>query len=411
MYNANNAEIANETIRFVTNVIGANGLVYVANTRGVFQPNTSSPLRIRNSNGSSNSATANLQSYSMNIGVFNINTAFSAANSNYVIASNSLTSATISKISSGTFANAGFSSTLTFPESITLIVEPLTDFINVKLDAVSYGFRSNVSANASTQYLEDIFLNKTINIGGIGSLININPGKDYDTPPFVVVNDPLISPYDRKDYNLTLTNATSVYTTGEIVTQDNGATGIIRFANLTNASVKRIEFNNNFDDTLALTGESSGSVANISLIEIDENVLQIGLNAFIQANVQTANGAVSSMNVYDSGFGFLHDENATFTSNDGTRSGTVRINLGKQGFSEGFYKNRKGFLSEGKKLFDGEYYQEYSYEIRSSVTSDKYADMLKKVLHVAGTKAFYNVVFADIANTQSTIKSSIVTTA
>ena len=411
MNNANNVEIANATIRFVTNVIGVNGLVYAANTRGVFQPNTALPLRIRNSNGSSNTATANLKSYSIDIGVFNINTAFSAANSNYVIASNSLTSATISKISSGIFANAGFSSTLTFPESVTLIVEPLTDFVDVKLNAVAYGFRSNTFANASTQYLEDIFLNKTINIGGIGSLININPGKDYDTPPFVIVNDPFISPYDRKDYNFTLKNATSVFTTGEIVTQDNGATGIIRFANLTNASVKRIEFNNNFDDTLALTGESSGSVANISLIEIDKNVLQIGLNAFIQANVQTGNGSVSSMNVYDSGFGFLNDENATFTSNDGTRSGTVRINLGKQGFSEGFYKNRKGFLSDGKKLFDGEYYQEYSYEIRSSVTSDKYADMLKKVLHVAGTKAFYNVVFVDTANTHTTIKSSIVKTA
>ena len=51
-----------------------------------------------------------------------------------------------------------------------------------------------------------------------------------------------------------------------------------------------------------------------------------------------------------------------------------------------------GFLSGTKKLYDAYYYQDYSYEVRSSVTLDKYEAMLKQLLHVAGTVYFANTV-------------------
>ena len=89
------------------------------------------------------------------------------------------------------------------------------------------------------------------------------------------------------------------------------------------------------------------------------------------------------------------------------RSGSAKVNLGKKGISEGFYENRKGFISDTKKIFDGEYYQDYSYEVRTSVTADKYSEMLKKVLHVAGTKQFSAVVFSSAGSLQSNVSSSI----
>jgi hypothetical protein len=39
-------------------------------------------------------------------------------------------------------------------------------------------------------------------------------------------------------------------------------------------------------------------------------------------------------------------------------------------------------------IHDGDYYQEYSYEILSKISVDRYADMFKKVMHTAGTKFF-----------------------
>ena len=406
--NANNVEIANGNISSVTTIQGANAFISVVNAHGVFQPDTAQVLRVRYANGLTNTATANLKNISMTVGVYNISTAFSIEPNNFVYGSNSSTTASISRISSGTLSNAGFSNTFVYSEEVTLLpVDLPRDYANVKLNAVAYGFKANTAANATTQYLDDILTLRSVTMGGIASLIGINPGKNYDTAPFVTVYDPITSPYDKRDYNFVLSNASSVYSIGEIVSQTNGAKGLVQQANLSFAQIKRIQFNNTFDISLALVGESSGSSANIVSIGTNDLATKIGLNAIIQSNVQSSNGSVLGMDVYDSGFGFLNGENATFTSNDGLRSGTVRINLGKQGISEGYYRNKNGFLSDGKKIFDGEYYQEYSYEIRTSVTPDKYADMLKKVLHVAGTKAFYNIVYADTANTQISIKSSI----
>jgi hypothetical protein len=39
-------------------------------------------------------------------------------------------------------------------------------------------------------------------------------------------------------------------------------------------------------------------------------------------------------------------------------------------------------------IHDGDYYQEYSYEILSKISVDRYGDMFKKVMHTAGTKFF-----------------------
>jgi hypothetical protein len=171
--------------------------------------------------------------------------------------------------------------------------------------------------------------------------------------------------------------------------------------------LKRLQFNNQFDTSNGLIGSSSGATANIDSISTINNVLQIGLNANVVANVQTATGSVTSLEVVDSGFGYLAGEDGTFTSNDGLRSGLAKIHLGKKGVSEGFYKNKKGFLSDTKKVFDGEYYQEYSYEVRTSITADKYKEMLKKVLHFAGTKQFSAVVLTETASMSTNIKTDI----
>lgn len=125
------------------------------------------------------------------------------------------------------------------------------------------------------------------------------------------------------------------------------------------------------------------------------------------ANVQTAEGSVTSLEVVDSGFGYLQGENATYTSADGERSGFARLSLGKKGVSEGYYRNKNGQLSDSKKLFDGEYYQDYSYEVRTAVTADKYSEMLKKILHVAGTKMFSAIILSKSASMTTDIKSYI----
>ena len=136
-----------------------------------------------------------------------------------------------------------------------------------------------------------------------------------------------------------------------------------------------------------ITGESSGYSSSVA--QFNDRYPITGLNSIIDSSVVTANGVVTSMDIYDSGFGYQYFNSVDF-NRIGTNEdiGTAKVLLGKQGYGEGFYKNRKSFLSETSYLHDGDYYQEFSYEIESAIPFEKYFEMLKKVLHLAGTKMF-----------------------
>lgn len=407
--NANSIVIANGVVRSITNLVGSNAVITIANTNGVFQPNTSLPIYFRHSNGVLTGANAKIVSYELAIGVVDVENVFNSNVGNYVVGVDSSTSGTLTRISSGALAGFGVSNTFQYAESLTIYTDPIQRYANLPLNSVNFGFPRNPTANVTTQYLDDIFSNATVSIGGISTLVSINPGTNYDVAPFVLLYDPLISPFNRKDYTFELSNTSSIFSIGEVIQQTNGAKGIVRSGNATTLVVKRIQFNNVFDTSLGITGQISGATANIVSISSDPDILQIGLNAVVSANVQTGDGSVTSLDVVDSGFGYIAGKNATFTSNDGQRSGTVRLLLGKRGVSEGFYRNRKGFVSSTKYVFDGEYYQDYSYEVRTSVTADKYAEMLKNIIHVAGTKTFYSVVLSSQSSMQTNIKTDITT--
>lgn len=405
--NANNDIVGSGYISTVAGVLGTNATLYVSNSQGVFHPNnTSFGLYVNFANGTLSSANGYLKRIDTTAGVVNITNVF--VNNYFIVGNTTSTNATLARISSGVLANFEISNTLQYAETITLPSDMIEPYLDIPLNSLSYGFPKYPSANGSTQYLDDIFEETQITIGGIGSLESINPGKNYDTAPYVLVHEPNISPFNRTDYSIDITNVVSSFIMGEIITQPNtAAIGMVKHSNSTHLTLKRLQFNNQFDTSNGLIGSSSGATANIASITTIDDILQIGLNANVVANVQTATGSVTKIDVVDSGFGYIEGENATFTSADGLRSGSAKISLGKKGVSQGFYKNRNGFVSDSKKIFDGEYYQDYSYEIRTSITADKYSEMLKKVLHVAGTKQFSSTVLSGSADVTSNIKTDI----
>jgi hypothetical protein len=184
--------------------------------------------------------------------------------------------------------------------------------------------------------------------------------------------------------------------------------GIVKSSNNTHVVVKRIQVNDLWDTTVSISGETSGATANVVLITPESNTYQIGLNASLEANVVTAEGQITSLDIIDSGFGYTNSEIIQFVSADGLRAGTVRTTLGGIGVGKGYYRSSKGFLSDDFCIQDGDYYQEYSYEVFTKLSVDKYSDMFKKVMHTAGTKFFGSVKLTEEGNTavelvQSTI--------
>jgi len=135
-------------------------------------------------------------------------------------------------------------------------------------------------------------------------------------------------------------------------------------------------------------GETSGFITMITVAGKDKTFS--GLNAEVSANVVIANGAVGSLIVLDSGYGYERFDISSFArENDPDATlGTAKAIVERQGKGEGFYEYTKGFLSQDKYIHDGDFYQDYSYELVSRVPFERYSEMLKKVLHVAGTKMF-----------------------
>lgn len=188
------------------------------------------------------------------------------------------------------------------------------------------------------------------------------------------------------------TTISSVSTNSSITST---AKGIVKSSNSTHILVKRIQFDNLFQPSLEVTGQLSGATATIVGVAEDNTLLPIGLNANVVANTVTANGFVTGIDVVDSGLGYRSGDELTYVSADGLRSGTVVANVYGVGTGTGYYKNSKGQLSSTSKIQDGDYYQEYSYEVLSRIPLARYADMFKKVMHTAGTRFFGGVVLED----------------
>lgn len=168
------------------------------------------------------------------------------------------------------------------------------------------------------------------------------------------------------------------------------AKGLIKSSNSTVLTISPLSYSTQFTPNGYVYGRSSTANGKIIAITLDSSSNPAGLNADINADVITANGVVTGLQRIDSGFGYIQNEIASF-SKDGLDSGTVKLKLGEQGIGEGYHKSTKGFLSQDKYLFDGEYYQEYSYEIISKLPFERYSDIFKQVMHTAGTEVFGSV--------------------
>jgi hypothetical protein len=185
------------------------------------------------------------------------------------------------------------------------------------------------------------------------------------------------------------------------------ARGRIKTVNNTIMTVARTSLFTTFaPGTNNLIGEFSAATSNILAVVDDPATRNAGDNANIAANVIFSDGSISKTLITDSGFGYIVDEGVTVYSTDYTRSASAKANVSTQGVGTGYYTSRDGFLSDVKKIHDGYFYQDYSYQVESPIPLDKYNTMLKEVLHVAGTIMFGKVKTSTIVNTSIRVSNA-----
>ena len=127
----------------------------------------------------------------------------------------------------------------------------------------------------------------------------------------------------------------------------------------------------------------------ISDISRDYTHRTMGFDADVNTAVTAANGIVTEVEVISSGFGYSNGISLTLTNTTNSQLQIFGTGIDmKNGKDEGFWKDNRGKLNSDKYIHDNKYYQEYSYEIRSRLSLNVYSDILKKLLHIAGTELF-----------------------
>ena len=182
------------------------------------------------------------------------------------------------------------------------------------------------------------------------------------------------------------------------------------------------DYTANVGQIIGLTGVNPGNgydgYINITVREpkiagynrADANGTIWGNNAIIQGNVVIGVGLVDSLKIKNAGFGYHTNFENVELYND-TNSNTSQITrgsivLGGIGQKEGYWSSTRGFLDSNKYIQDSYYYQEYSYQILSSKSLDKYLKVLKDVFHPAGNEVFGRALILMEDNTPIEISNS-----
>lgn len=169
------------------------------------------------------------------------------------------------------------------------------------------------------------------------------------------------------------------------------STGII--VNVPNSSIieiKRSSFNAAFQAGSPVSS-SGGGLATVVSATQNEDTLAMGNNAVVTDVVVTARGIATELQIMDSGFGHKPDDSIQLLSNGNIYAISGTANVYNQGIGIGYWEDSRGMLNSNKYIADGNYYQPFSYEIQSRLSMDKYADILKQLAHVVGTKMYGRV--------------------
>jgi hypothetical protein len=137
-------------------------------------------------------------------------------------------------------------------------------------------------------------------------------------------------------------------------------------------------------DQRTLTGQGSAKVVSV----VDKGVL--GKNAVITPGVG-ANGTAVSFRIIDSGYSYSDGEVVRIQSSgrDNSTQAVVRLDMNGTANSQGYYSSSRSHISSKRGFIqDSKFYQEYSYQVISPLSLDRYKEVALKLVHPAGQTLF-----------------------
>ena len=286
------------------------------------------------------------------------------------------------------------------------IVDPGQGYYNVPNYSIAGGANANLVFTVESGYgfskdptigldgiINDALGERSITIGEISSIKNVNSGEQYDTGVFVRVINEEIQDFIVEDIILGIEDLSGTFAIGEIIEGGtSGAKGRVRALDFDAGLVyiKNLSFFSNFEIGETLTGLDSQSTADVTQINGDSDRLLMGENAEFSSQVIFAEGVLSKIEITDSGYGYVDAKQVKIVNanNEIVTTGVGRVT--KQGIGTGFWKTTSAHLND-KFLHDNKFYQEYSYQVISSLSFEKYEELVRDLVHVAGTELYGKV--------------------
>ena len=142
----------------------------------------------------------------------------------------------------------------------------------------------------------------------------------------------------------------------------------------------------NFTNDDIITGFRSNSQATVNTgVAIADGGVR-GNNATVDVSGLAA-GSVKSIEITNFGVGYATPPTVSLATRGGGNA-NLTANIGAVGVTPGSYRTRNGQLSSEKKLIDSNFYQDYSYSLRSTKQLSEYKPTVEKLIHPAGMKMF-----------------------
>lgn len=102
-------------------------------------------------------------------------------------------------------------------------------------------------------------------------------------------------------------------------------------------------------------------------------------------------GKINSIDIVNTGVNCPTTISASVLSNSGNAKARLTIDVGAISNYRGYYIGNDSRMSSTSRLYDADYYQDYSYVLRSEISLIAYKELYKKLVHPAGFKMFGEV--------------------
>jgi hypothetical protein len=318
---------------------------------------------------------------------------------------------------------------LTNIETVTLITDIVAPFVSVPLNSSNFNTvppaTQPMSGSADpvtlATPLNQAFDLTPFEIGTIESFENLNPGEDYVNDTFVLVRDEQMLAFERFPQVLLIDNYSASFSVGDTVTQAlTGTTGVITKVDNDIQGIYVLPFSYyGFKTGLGDFINHKGNNYDILAVERDYSAKRYGENAKLLSETLFSTGRIAEAEIRDSGFGYIDNDVVYLINDDGERQAKAILRANSQGITAGFWSSQSSHLNgywnnpdshtfeyydSKMKVQDSDYYQEYSYEIQSTVSVPKYEKVLKDTMHLAGTKMFGNFVYNKLTGPTMTHK-------